>query len=117
MISNILLCFAFAKKMGAGGLMLATSISALLASAWFLKSLHKKFDGIIKRTTLIFMVKVLAASLIMGIFAKYSISFAVSIGGHTAATAIIICLSVFLYFALLKFFRINEIKEILNTKR
>lgn len=110
MILNILLCFVFAKRMGAGGLMLATSISALLASAWFLKSLNKKFGGIIKRTTLIFMVKVLAASLIMGIFAKYSISFAVLIGGHTAATVIIICLSVFLYFALLKFFKIKEIK-------
>lgn len=117
MILNTALCFLFAKNMGAGGLTLATSITSLLAAALFLKALNKKFSGmgIIEKNTLIFLGKIIPASLFMGIFAKYLNSFMLLSTGHIPATLITIVSSILIYFTLLRFFNVQERNSILKA--
>ncbi|MEA3306880.1 MAG: lipid II flippase MurJ, partial [Elusimicrobiota bacterium] len=115
MILNTALCFLFAKTMGAAGLTLATAITSLLAAGLFLTALHKKFNGnLIERGTLTLVGKILPASILMGIFAKYLNSFLLLFIGRIPSTLISIVLSIFIYFTLLKVFNVKERNSILK---
>jgi putative peptidoglycan lipid II flippase len=118
MILNTALCFLFAKNMGAGGLALATAITSLLAAAIFLKAINKKFsDNIIEKPTLVLFAKIIPASILMGLFAKYLNSLLISSIGHISATLITIISSILAYFILLKLFNVKERSSILKLIR
>ncbi|MCK5583406.1 MAG: murein biosynthesis integral membrane protein MurJ, partial [Elusimicrobiales bacterium] len=118
MILNTGLCALFAKYMGAGGLTLATSITALLAAFIFLKTLNKKFSGsILEKNTFIILGKIIPASILMGVFAKYFNSFLLLSIGHIPATLITIVSSILVYFTLLKLFNVKERNSILKFNK
>ena len=67
---NIILNFILSKYLGIGGLALATSISALFSTVLLFISFRKKVGSFGLKNITISIIKVLFASLIMGLVAK-----------------------------------------------
>jgi len=74
-ITNIILNFVLSKYMGIGGLALATSISGLLSSTLLMISLNRKIGNYGLKDILKVIFKILIATIVMGIFVKFSIYF------------------------------------------
>jgi len=72
LITNIILNITLSKILGIGGLALATSISAIFCTILLIISLQKKIGSFNLKYSLICCIKVLAVSILIGIFAKLS---------------------------------------------
>ncbi|HAN04067.1 MAG TPA: murein biosynthesis integral membrane protein MurJ [Elusimicrobia bacterium] len=104
---NALLCLAFMGSMGAGGLMLATSLSSWAAALAFLAELNRRAgfsplaDLPLLRPALAAAASALAALLLREALAPY---------GPLAVTAAAVPAAVAVYFLLLKLLRVEELR-------
>lgn len=115
MAMNIVLNIILSKFMGIGGLALATIISAIFCTVLLFISFRKKIGPFCMKNIAISFIKILCASLVMGVIAKllYDILFK-NIGDNLALiTAIII--GVVVYFAIIYFMKIDEVDSMIEA--
>ncbi|MEY8304572.1 polysaccharide biosynthesis C-terminal domain-containing protein [Anaerosalibacter bizertensis] len=110
-MKNIIL----SKFMGIGGLALATSISAIFCTALLFISFRKKIGPFGMKNIAISFIKVLCASLVMGVIARllYDILLK-NIGANLALIAAIIIGAV-VYFVMIYFMKIDEVDSMIEA--
>ena len=114
-VINIILNIILSKFMGIGGLALATSISAIICMVLLLISLRMKIGPFgIKEITISF-VKILCASLLMGLIAKLSFNALTSNVSQNLSLVLSIGIGAVVYFVLIYFMRIKEVDVLFGT--
>ncbi len=99
--------------MGLGGLALATSISAIFCTVLLFISFRKKVGSFgMKRITISF-IKVLCASLIMGILARLSYGALLKHISDNLALVVAIIIGAVVYFILIYFMGIEEVDNMI----
>lgn len=118
-VTNVILNLVLVRVMSLNGLALATSIAAAVAAFLMVVPLCRKFPALQLKPTLVYGIKVITASLIMGIFAFYIHKFTiVRMGLGTVAGGICFLITVItstvIYIAVCYLLSIPEIKAILK---
>lgn len=115
MIMNIVLNIVLSKYMGLGGLALATSISAIFCTVLLFISFRKKVGSFgMKRITISF-IKILCASLIMGILARLSYGALLKHISANLALILAIIIGAGVYFILIYFMGIEEVDSMIDA--
>src|SRR5690606_11837643 len=96
-VLNIILNIILSKFLGIGGLALATSISAILATILLLISLRKKIGPFGMKATTISFIKILLASIVMGILVKVTYVLLINIMGESLSLLISIGIGALVY--------------------
>jgi putative peptidoglycan lipid II flippase len=117
MILNIILNIILSKFLGIGGLALATSISALFTTSLLFISLRNKIGSFGIKNISISFVKILCASLVMGVIARLSFNSLLSIISQNLALIISIGIGIVVYFAMIYCMRIDDIDIIVSNVR
>lgn len=112
--TNIVLNIILSKFLGVGGLALATSISALLSSTLLTLALRKKLNGFSFRKIFGSWVKILLASLVMGVVAYFANRFLLAPLGESLALVISIAVGGLVYLAMLPFLKLEEVENIIK---
>lgn len=112
---NIILNIILAKKLGIGGLALATSISAIVCTILLMINLRVKigkFDtiGMLKSFS-----KIIIASIIMGVISKYIYLNIFNIFNQNISLIMSIIIGASVYFIIIYFMKIEELDEVLNS--
>lgn len=108
-VVNIVLNITLSKFMGISGLALATSISAILATILIFISLRRRLGPFgFKRTGITFL-KVLFASVIMGILSKLAFTYLLYYFNQNIALLISIFIGALSYFIIIFFMKIDDI--------
>lgn len=114
MAMNIVLNIILSKYMGLGGLALATSISAIFCTVLLFISFRKKIGSFGMKNITISSIKILCASLVMGIIAKLSYDILLKhISANLSLIASIIIGAV-VYFVIIYFMKIEEVDSMIN---
>jgi putative peptidoglycan lipid II flippase len=103
--------------LGIGGLALATSISALFTTSLLFISLRNKIGSFGIKNISISFIKILCASLVMGVIARLSFNSLLSIVSQNLALIISIGIGVIVYFAIIYFMKIDDIDIIVSNVR
>lgn len=112
---NIVLNIILSKFLGIGGLALATSISGIFCTFLLFISLRKKIGPFgIKKITISF-IKILGTSLIMGLVAKFSFSYLLTLVSQNLSVIISIGVGAAIYFVIIYFMKIDEVDAIANA--
>ncbi len=115
MVMNIILNIILSRFLGIGGLALATSISAIFCTALLFISLRKKIGPFgIKNLTISFL-KILSASLVMGLIAKWSFDALTITFGQNLSLIITIGIGALTYFTIIYFMKIDEVDSMVNA--
>lgn len=114
---NIVLNFILAHFMGIGGLALATSLSAIVATILLIFSLRKKIGALGFRQTTVSFIKIVAAASVMGVVSRGIYNNLFSNMPQGAALIIVLALAAALYFFIILFMRIEEIDDMLKILR
>jgi putative peptidoglycan lipid II flippase len=117
MVINIILNIILSKFLGIGGLALATSISALFTTSLLFISLRNKIGSFGIKNISISFIKILCASLVMGVIARLSFNSLLSIVSQNLALIISIGIGVIVYFAIIYFMKIDDIDIIVSNVR
>ncbi|WP_027309095.1 murein biosynthesis integral membrane protein MurJ [Caloramator sp. ALD01] len=112
-ILNIILDFILSKYMGISGIAFATSISMLFCTFLLFISIRKKIGKIGLRDMLLTFVKILIASLVMGIVSKICFEFLKGYLTNNKALIISIFIAIIIYGLVIIFLRIPEVDEII----
>ncbi len=112
---NIVLNIVLSKFLGIGGLALATSISAISCTILLYISLIKKIGEFDIKKIMISLIKVLGASLIMGIASKLTYKLLLYNISDNLALISSIAIGVCLYFIMIYFMKIEEAEVIINV--
>lgn len=116
MILNIMLNLILSRFLGVGGLALATSISATFTIVLLFISLRKKIGPFGIRQLSISFVKVLIASLIMGLVSKLCFNYlTTNILSQNLSLLIAIGVGVTTYFTIIYFLKIPDVDTIVST--
>lgn len=116
MILNIVLNIILSKYMGIGGLALATSIAAIFTTILLFISLRKKIGPFGMKQISISFLKILMASLFMGLLAKLSFNYlTANIFNQSLSLFISIAIGVVSYFVLIYFMKIEDVDVIVNA--
>jgi putative peptidoglycan lipid II flippase len=110
---NALLCYAFMGSMGAGGLMLATSLSSWAAALAFLAELRRR-SGYSPLADLPLAGPLLSAAGAAG--AAYWLTLVLAPAGPLAVTAAAVPAAVAVYFAGLRLFKVEERRLVTGGK-
>ena len=113
LVTNIILNITLSKFMGVGGLALATSISAIFCTILLLISLRKKIGSFNLKYSLICFMKVLAASITMGMFAKLSYLTLTENVSANVALLISITIGAVFYSAMIYFLKITAAETLI----
>lgn len=111
---NVILNIILSKHMGIGGLALATSISATLGTVLLFISLHKKVGAFGMKHISISFVKILGASLVMGLVAKLAFNAIIGSTGQNLALIIAIGIGALVYGVMIYFMRIEEVDALVG---
>lgn len=111
--TNIVLNIILSKFLGIGGLALATSISAILSSTLLTLALRKKLNGFSFRKILLSWIKILMASLTMGVVAYFSYNFIHDIVGESIALVLSIGVGGIVYLGILPFLKLEEVENVI----
>ncbi|SIS39618.1 putative peptidoglycan lipid II flippase [Salimicrobium flavidum] len=114
MVLNIILNFILVGPLGLGGLALATSISAFVATLLLLISLRKKIGRLRLKQTFRSTGKILAASALMGTAAHFFYNYLTPLTGFSAALLITMTVAAPVYFVLLVILKVEETAFILK---
>lgn len=114
-IINVVLNIILSRHLGIGGLALATSIASIFTTVLMFITLRKKI-GIfsIKKISISFL-KILLASLIMGLFAKLSFAYLIITFSQNTSLLISIFIGAIFYILIAYFTKIEEIDVIVGT--
>lgn len=113
-VLNIILNIILSRYMGIGGLALATSISAIIGTALLFISLRKKVGAFGMKHITISFVKILGASLVMGLIAKLAFN---GINAHASQNLALIAaigVGALVYFVMIYFMKIEEVDSLIG---
>lgn len=114
-VLNIVLNIILSKYMGIGGLALATSISAIFCTVLLFISFRKKVGSFGMKHITISSIKVLCASLIMGVIAKLSYDVLLKYIGANLSLILAIIIGAVIYFVLIYFMGIEEVDSMIDA--
>lgn len=115
MTMNIVLNLILSKYIGIGGLALATSISAIFCTILLFISFRKKIGSFGMKNIVVSSIKILCASLVMGVIAKLSYDVLLKhIGANLSLIAAII-IGAAVYFVLIYFMGIEEVDSMIDA--
>lgn len=106
---NIILNIILSRFMGIGGLALATSISAILGTILLYVSLRKKIGSFGMKNLSISFVKIIGASLVMGLIAKLSFNTMKGAVGQNISLVIAIGIGAVVYGVMIYFMKVEEV--------
>ncbi len=114
---NIVLNIILSRFIGLGGLALATSISALFCTFLLFISLRKKIGpfGLLEITRS--FVKIVVASLVMGLLAKWVYEVLLLYLSANISLLLAIAIGAGIYFVLIYFMKIKEVEEIIRLAK
>lgn len=112
---NIVLNIILSQYLGVGGIALATSIAATITTLLLFISLRKKIGSFGIKNISISFIKMLFASLIMGIISKNSYNFLLSKFSGLFSLIISILIGIFTYFIIIYFVRIKDIDDVVKN--
>jgi putative peptidoglycan lipid II flippase len=115
MVMNIILSIILSKFLGIGGLALATSISAIFCTVLLFISLRKKIGSFGMKNITISFIKILCASLIMGIFSKTIYNLLLNSINANLSLILSIGIGALTYFVIIYFMKIEEVRIIVNV--
>jgi putative peptidoglycan lipid II flippase len=115
MTINIILNIILSKFLGIGGLALATSISAIFCTVLLFTSLRKKIGSFGMKSITISFIKILCASLAMGVIAKVSYNALLKNVNANFSLILSIGIGAITYFAIIYFMKIEEVDVIVNA--
>lgn len=113
-VVNIVLNIILSKYMGVGGLALATSIAGTIGMSLMFYSFRKNFGSFDFLTIFKETIKILAASLLMAIAAKFA--YGLLLNKFTANISLIfaIIIAIIIYSILVVLFKVKEVDSIIN---
>jgi putative peptidoglycan lipid II flippase len=114
-VMNIVLNIILSRYMGIGGLALATSISAIFCTGLLFASLRKKIGHFGMKNVTISFIKIMVASVLMGVVAKLAYTALTSYTGQNLSLIISVATGASVYFAIVYFMKIEEMDVIVNT--
>lgn len=117
MVMNIILNIILSKYIGIGGLALATSISATFCTILLFISLRKKLGSFGIKNIVISFIKILCASLVMGLIAKLLYDILIKHINANISLIIAIIIGAFLYFVIIYFWGIDEVDSMIKAMR
>lgn len=115
LLINILLNIILSKYMGLNGLALATSLSAILCSLLLIISLRKKIGPLGMKQISISFLKILFASLVMGLLAKLSFNYLTTSLSQNLSLIIAIGVGAVSYFVIIYFMKIEDVDVIVGA--
>lgn len=115
MVMNIILNIILSKFLGIGGLALATSISAIFCTVLLFISLRKKIGPFGMKSITISFIKILCASLVMGVIAKISYNALLNSINANLSLIFSIGIGAITYFIIIYFMKIEEVDVIVNA--
>ncbi len=117
MVLNITLNIILSRFLGIGGLALATSISSIFLSILLIVSLRNKIGALGFKNTLISLLKILAASILMGITARLAFRcMSVSIS-QNISLLFAMALGAAVYAVLIYFMKIEDVDAVVKAVR
>ncbi|WP_077369203.1 murein biosynthesis integral membrane protein MurJ [Anaerosalibacter sp. Marseille-P3206] len=115
MAMNIVLNIILSKYMGIGGLALATSISAIFCTVLLFISFRKKIGSFGLKNIVISFIKILCASLAMGVIAKLSYDVLLKHISENLSLIAAIIIGAVVYFAIIYFMGIEEVDSMIKA--
>ncbi len=114
LVLNIILTLILSKYLGIGGLALATSISAIFITGLLFISLRKKLGPFGLKQIIISFIKIMIASLSMGLLAKLSFLYFIDFTSQNISFLIAIGAGVVSYLILIYFMKIEDVDLIVD---
>lgn len=114
-VLNIILNIILSKYMGIKGLALATSIAAIFTTILLFISLRKKIGSFGMKQISISFLKILFASLIMGLIVKLSFNHFTSIISQNLSLLIATAVGAASYFIIIYFMKIHDVDMIVSA--
>lgn len=114
-IINIILNIVLSKYLGIGGLALATSIAAIVGTLLLFITLRKKIGGFGLKEITISFIKIIIASIIMGIIAWFTYEFLETKLKANISLILAIGVGTLSYFILIFFMKIPEVDRTIET--
>lgn len=108
-VINIVLNIILSRYMGIGGLALATSISAIVCTLLLFISLRKKIGPFGFKDISVSFMKIILASIVMGVFARLSFDMLAVSRGQSIGLFAAIGMGAIVYCVLIYFLKIEEI--------
>lgn len=115
MLLNIILNIILSQVMGLAGLALATSISAVFCAGLLFIQLRKKIGPFGMKNISIVFLKILFASLVMGVITKLSYNTLLDFRSDNISLCIAIIFGALSYFIIVCFMKIEDVDIIVNT--
>ncbi|KAB3529701.1 murein biosynthesis integral membrane protein MurJ [Alkaliphilus serpentinus] len=117
MVLNIILNIVLSRYLGIGGLALATSIAAIFTTALLFISLRKKIGPFGMKQISISFLKILIASLLMGVLAKLSFNYLTSTLSQNLSLLTAIGVGAVSYFGIIYFMKIEDVDVMIGAIR
>ena len=114
-VINIILNLILSRFLGIGGLALATSISALICTSLLFISFRKKMGAFGLKDILVSGVKIIGASVVMGIVAKLVNQLLLKYISANLSLLISIVIGAGVYFVLILFMGIKEVDNMIDA--
>lgn len=114
-VINIILNIILSRFLGIGGLALATSISALICTGLLFISFRKKMGAFGLKDIVISGIKIISASLVMGIVAKLTNQLLQNYVSANLALLVAIGIGAGVYFVMILFMRIKEVDNMIGA--
>lgn len=112
---NIVLNLILSRYIGVGGLALATSIGATFTTFLLFINIRKKIGQFGLKQISISFIKILFASLIMGLFSKVTFNYLILIFSQNLSLLIAIVIGAISYFLIIYFMKIEEVDVIIGA--
>lgn len=113
-VINIVLNIILSKFLGIGGLALATSISAIFCTGLLFISLRKKIGSFGMKNITISFIKILFASLLMGLVSKFCFNTLINNISQNLSFILSIGIGVVVYFVIICFMRIEDVDNMVG---
>ncbi|MHA6261265.1 murein biosynthesis integral membrane protein MurJ [Sporosarcina sp. CAU 1771] len=114
-VLNIILNIILSRYLGIGGIALATSISAFATTGLMFISLKKKIGSFENKQIISPLVKIIIASLVMGLLAKLTFNYLAANIGQNLSVTISIVIGALAYFLLIYLMGVQDIIVIVNV--
>ncbi len=112
---NIVLNLVLSKIMGVSGLALATSLSAIFTTILLFISLRNKIGPFGLNQLVVFFIKILLASSIMGVIVKLLYSYLIYVISNNISLIISMIIGVISYFIIIYFMKIEDFNTIVES--
>lgn len=114
-VLNIILNIILSRYLGIGGLALATSIAAIFTTVILFISLRRKIGPFGMKHLSISFLKILVASLVIGLLAKLSFDYLTATLSQNLSLIIAIGVGAISYFVIVYFMKIEDVDVIVNA--